>query len=91
LILHRRTQRYEAHIWAEKKQIYLGSYSIKSQAARVHDIMAMKIGKAPVVDGDDPANNNNSANNGGEINYPLEDYAIIKPLLSSISQVKKKK
>ncbi|KAG7667714.1 putative AP2-like ethylene-responsive transcription factor SNZ [Nannochloris sp. 'desiccata'] len=82
--LHKRTQRYEAHIWAEKKQIYLGSYNIKSQAARVHDIMALKIGKAPVV-GDD-SGSNSSAGNGGEINYPLEDYTEMKPLLSSISQ-----
>jgi len=52
--------------------------------------MALKIGKAPVV-GDDFGKNNSSAGVGGEINYPLEDYAHIKSLLSSISQVRIRK
>ena len=42
-ILCRRTKRYEAHIWSDKKQIYLGSYSISHQAARAHDIVALKV------------------------------------------------
>lgn len=39
---HRRTKRWEAHIWDNKKQVYLGGFDIESQAAKAHDIMALK-------------------------------------------------
>lgn len=39
---HKRTQRYEAHIWESKKQIYLGGFESEMLAARSHDIMALK-------------------------------------------------
>ena len=38
----RRTQRFEAHIWIDKKQIYLGAYHSAVQAARGHDVMALR-------------------------------------------------
>lgn len=39
---HKRTQRFEAHIWIDKKQIYLGAYHSAVQAARGHDVMALR-------------------------------------------------
>lgn len=33
---HKRTQRYEAHIWESKKQIYLGGFDEESLAAKSH-------------------------------------------------------
>lgn len=33
---HKRTQRYEAHIWESKKQIYLGGFDSEVLAARSH-------------------------------------------------------
>eukprot|EP00891_Asterochloris_glomerata_P004296 jgi/Astpho2/4296/Aster-x1211 len=39
---HRRTRRWEAHIWYLKKQVYLGGYDSRDQASRAHDIMALK-------------------------------------------------
>ena len=72
--IYRRTQRYEAHIWAEKKQIYLGSYNLKWQAARVHDVAALKLKPPPAT----------------ELNFPFEDYEIIQPFLIPITPVSKK-
>jgi len=46
---HKRTQRYEAHIWESKKQIYLGGFESELLAARSHDIMALKC-KGPMCD-----------------------------------------
>lgn len=46
---HKRTQRYEAHIWESKKQIYLGGFESELLAARSHDIMALKC-KGPLCD-----------------------------------------
>jgi len=39
---HKRTLRFEAHIWESKKQIYLGGFESELLAARSHDIMALK-------------------------------------------------
>jgi len=38
----RRTKRWEAHIWAEKKQVYLGGFTDESRAGAAHDVMAIK-------------------------------------------------
>lgn len=39
---HKRTLRFEAHIWESKKQIYLGGFESELLAARSHDVMALK-------------------------------------------------
>lgn len=39
---HKRTQRFEAHIWEAKKQIYLGGFDSETMAAKSHDIMALR-------------------------------------------------
>ncbi|KAF6259975.1 hypothetical protein COO60DRAFT_1625871 [Scenedesmus sp. NREL 46B-D3] len=41
---HRRTKRWEAHIWDNKKQVYLGGFDNEVQAAKAHDIMAVNHG-----------------------------------------------
>ena len=33
---HKRTQRFEAHIWETKKQIYLGGFDSEELAAKSH-------------------------------------------------------
>lgn len=69
----RRTQRYEAHIWSDKKQIYLGSYCRREQAAVAHDIMALKV-KGP---------------HAAELNFPNYDYACFLPLVLNFAQVRR--
>ncbi|CAK0780184.1 hypothetical protein CVIRNUC_004961 [Coccomyxa viridis] len=39
---HRRTKRWEAHIWDDKKQVYLGGFDIEEHAGKAHDVMALK-------------------------------------------------
>lgn len=40
--VYRRTKKWEAHIWSERKQMYLGGHATEEGAARAHDIMALK-------------------------------------------------
>ncbi|GAX84881.1 hypothetical protein CEUSTIGMA_g12302.t1 [Chlamydomonas eustigma] len=44
--MHRRTQRFEAHIWQERRQIYLGGFDSETCAAKAHDIVALKCGRS---------------------------------------------
>ncbi|KAL6784558.1 hypothetical protein ACKKBF_B02280 [Auxenochlorella protothecoides x Auxenochlorella symbiontica] len=39
---HSRTNRYEAHVWSEGKQVYLGGYGLEVQAATAYDLAACK-------------------------------------------------
>lgn len=65
---HKRTQRYEAHIWESKKQIYLGGFESELLAARSHDIMALKC-KGPSCEA---------------LNFDGGDYAELTPLLPMV-------
>ncbi|GAB4817409.1 hypothetical protein N2152v2_004455 [Parachlorella kessleri] len=66
---HKRTQRYEAHIWQQKKQIYLGGFDAEVLAAKSHDIMALRC-KGPGTD---------------LLNFPLSDYSHITPFMGRLS------
>jgi hypothetical protein len=37
----RRTRRWEAHIWENKKQLYLGGFAEELDAAKAHDVMSV--------------------------------------------------
>ncbi|CAD7703551.1 unnamed protein product [Ostreobium quekettii] len=40
---HRRTKKWESHIWYNKKQLYLGGFKEAMDAAKAHDIMGLKL------------------------------------------------
>ena len=39
---HRRTGRFEGHVWHDGKQLYLGGFACELYAARAHDVMVVK-------------------------------------------------
>jgi hypothetical protein len=58
---HRCTGRWEAHIWDQGKQVYLGGFSTSIAAARAYDLVAVKCKKSKLL----------AAN---ALNFPLEYY-----------------
>ncbi|RMZ57673.1 hypothetical protein APUTEX25_001873 [Auxenochlorella protothecoides] len=68
---HKRTQRYEAHFWEQKKQVYLGSFQHEVHAAKCHDIMALRC-KGLACDA---------------LNFPAETYRCMFHLIEAMTQV----
>jgi len=69
--LHRRTKRWESHIWVREtgKQLYLGGFDFERAAAEAHDLCALKLrGRA-----------------ARGLNFPLERYARAAPALDAMS------
>jgi hypothetical protein len=67
---HKRTQRFEAHIWESKKQIYLGGFESELLAARSHDIMALKC----------------KGLDWGALNFPRADYSEVIEVLGCVQK-----
>ncbi|KAI3438862.1 hypothetical protein D9Q98_001279 [Chlorella vulgaris] len=65
---HKRTRRYEANVWMDHKQMYLGAFDVPEQAAHAHDIGALCSGKAKIE----------------SLNFPLTDYQAMLPMLHSL-------
>lgn len=69
--LHRRTKRWESHIWVREtgKQLYLGGFDFERAAAEAHDLCALKLrGRA-----------------ARGLNFPLERYARAASALDAMS------
>jgi len=69
--LHRRTKRWESHIWVREtgKQLYLGGFDNEAVAAEAHDLCALKI-KGFKARG---------------LNFPPEKYLHVAPTLDAMS------
>lgn len=67
---HRRTRRWEAHIWENKKQLYLGAHDVETSAARAYDVMAIKLRGIREAD----------------TNFPIGNYASIMQQIVAIDR-----
>ena len=69
--LHRRTKRWESHIWVREtgKQLYLGGFDFERAAAEAHDLCALKL----------------RGRNARGLNFPLERYARAASALDAMS------
>ena len=69
--LHRRTKRWESHIWVREtgKQLYLGGFDREHSAAEAHDLCALKL----------------RGRSARGLNFPLERYAAAEPALGAMS------
>ena len=70
--LHRRTRRWESHIWVREtgKQLYLGGFDLERSAAEAHDLCALKLRGKKNVRG---------------LNFPLSTYARANDALDRMS------
>ncbi|KAL4448290.1 hypothetical protein ABPG75_005509 [Micractinium tetrahymenae] len=71
---HKRTQRFESHIWEMKKQIYLGGFDTEPLAAKAHDVMALRCKDLGQGEG------------ANVLNFPRSDYAPLLPLMEKLSR-----
>ena len=67
---HRRTRRWEAHIWENKKQLYLGAHDVETSAARAYDVMAIKLRGMREAD----------------TNFPIGNYTSIMQQIAAIDR-----
>ena len=67
---HRRSGRYEAHVWVRDtgKQLYLGGYAAEAFAAEAFDIAALKC-----------------KGSKAKLNFPLSRYDALRPFLQQVS------
>lgn len=68
----RRTKRFEAHIWDQRQQRYLGGFDREIDAGRAHDVMAIKCR----ADKETPI-----------LNFPMDSYAELVPFIDALNKV----
>ena len=68
---HKRTERFEANLWFQKRQVYLGGFLDAHIAARAHDVMALYC-RGPLC---------------SVMNFPVAEYASVLPHLNKLSQI----
>lgn len=67
---HRRTKRWEAHVWDKGKQVYLGGFESEHRAGRAYDVVVLKTRGADRC----------------QTNFPVEEYAGVIPYLNSVTR-----
>ncbi|QDZ18422.1 AP2-like ethylene-responsive transcription factor [Chloropicon primus] len=67
---HRRTKRWEAHVWDKGKQVYLGGFESEHRAGRAYDVVVLK------TRGPDKC----------QTNFPIEEYKSVIPWLGSVTR-----
>ena len=67
---HRRTKRWEAHVWDKGKQVYLGGFESEHRAGRAYDVVVLKTRGSEKC----------------QTNFPLEEYATVMPYLEAVTR-----
>jgi AP2-like factor (euAP2 lineage) len=67
---HRRTKRWEAHVWDKGKQVYLGGFESEHRAGRAYDVVVLKTRGADRC----------------QTNFPINEYASVIPYLNSVTR-----
>ena len=67
---HKRSGRWESHVWHQRKQLYVGGWASEHAAARAFDVVCLQSRGAAAAK---------------VLNFPVVDYAQIIPLLAGIA------
>jgi hypothetical protein len=66
---HKRSGRWESHVWHQRKQLYVGGWASEHAAARAFDVVCLQ---------------SRGAAASKVLNFPVADYQLVIPLLAGI-------